>query len=286
MRRLLFIKFLILLFIFSCKKDRTIENDETLNNGIMVSSEIMQLGNFFGDVFSDVVLVNTQGGPVRELVTSEFRALLELTDRDEDFFIFNVHQAQTLAPSLFVEEISFEAAKMADQESVDILAKVVRYFKEQDKKVYVLGISFGAFMAQELIRREGPEVVDKYLIMAGRLDMDELIWKSFSEGNSGGFENGVQPFTEKETDAIQRNMNKLAAGLGYRRYTTELAQYHDLSGVTYAYGTLDEAVGRLTENEKALLITRKAKILEMETDHSGVIEGLFDEGFKVAFEEE
>ena len=281
--------YLLLLFLLAngCKKDRTVDEEEReMNNtGIALNSEIMGLGSFFGDVFSDVVLVNAQDGPVTQLMTAELKDLLELTEEDDGFFIFNVHQVQTLNPQDFNTEISFEKAKTVDQESIDMLAKVIRFFKDQDKKVYVLGISFGAFMTQELINREGPDIADKYLIMTGRLDIPDLIWQAFSEGNTGGFIDGTTPFTgmlSTLSDA-EKNGNKLIAGLSFKRYTEELSKYNDLTKVTFCFGTLDETVGALTQNERALLITRQANILQLETGHRGTIEGLIKEGFKVAF---
>lgn len=91
----------------------------------------------------------------------------------------------------------------------------------------MLGISFGAFMTQELIASYGIDVADGYLIMVGRLDIDEYTWKPFSEGkmtkyvydNNGDYT--IELVTD-ELDVEERNMNRLAAGLGFNRYTERL----------------------------------------------------------------
>ncbi|MFK7981275.1 MAG: hypothetical protein AB8G86_14920 [Saprospiraceae bacterium] len=58
------------------------------------------------------------------------------------------------------------------------------------------------------------------------------------------------------------------------------------STLPYCFGNLDESVGRLTQNEQALLITRQANLLEFDGGHQETIEGLLDEGFEMAFGEE
>jgi len=257
------------------------------NTGVALNAEIMGLGTFFGNVFSNVVLINVQNGPSATLATNELKELLQLTERDNDFFVFNLHQQQTLEAQQFTNEITFEAAKVANQKSVDILAQTIQYFKAQDKRVYVLGIAFGAYLVQELLVREGTNLADQYLLMAGRLDMPDLIWTSFSEGNTGGFIDGSTPFTGAPSTltATQKNHNKLFAGLAFKKYTIELSKYDDLTNVTYCFGNLDESVGRLTQNEQALLITRQANLLIFDGGHQATIEGLIDEGFELAFGE-
>lgn len=264
------------------------EEAEAMNNsGVMLNSETMQLGNFFGNVFSNEILIHVQGGPFTELKTNDLKDLLTKTDRANNFFIFNLHQTQTLEPQEFVDEISFGKAKTNNQRSVDFLQEVIQYFKAQERKVYVMGTGFGAYLVQELLVREGTDVADRYLIMGGRLDMPELVWQSFSEGNTGGFIDGTTPFTGAPSTltATQKNLNKLVAGLAFKRYTEELAQYHDLTNVTYCYGTKDESFGQLTQNERALLITRQANLLDFEGGHQTAIEELLDTGFEVAFGE-
>ena len=278
-----------LFFILAaCRKERVseAESEEMNNTGIALNAEIMGLGNFFGNVFSEVVLINVQNGPSNTLATNDLRELLQLTERDNDFFVFNLHQQQTLEPNQFTNDITFEAAKTANQKSVDILTQAIQYFKAQDKKVYVLGIAYGAYLVQELLVREGTTIADQYLLMASRLDMPNLIWEAYSQGNTGGFIDGNTPFTGAPSTLAptEKNNNKLFAGLAYKRYTVELAKYNNLTNVTYCFGSMDESVGRLTQNEQALLITRQANLLEITANHQATIEGLIDQGFEMAFE--
>lgn len=278
---------LLSISIISCKKDRSTSEEmaEMNNTGVALNDEIMGLGNFFGNVFSSVVLINVQGGPSTTLMTTELKELLNLTERDNDYFIFNVHQIQTKTPERLSNPMTLEAANKTNQESIDNLTKVIQHFKVQDKRVYVLGIGYGAYLTQELIVREGNDIADKYLLMAGRLDMPEVIAQSFSAGNTGGFIDGKTPFkgAPSTLTEVEKNQNKLLGSLANNRYTVDLAKYNDLTNVTYCYGTTDESFGQLTQNEKALLITRQANLLEWEGGHTETIENLIDIGFSTAF---
>ena len=64
-----------------------------------------------------------------------------------------------------------------------MLAAVVDHFQDQGKTVYVVGISFGAFVVQELLATQG-NVAEGYLIVTGRIDMPDGIWTEFAEGRT------------------------------------------------------------------------------------------------------
>ena len=119
------------------------------------------------------------------------------------------------------------------------------HFQAQDKTVYVVGISVGAFMVQELLSTQG-NVAAGYLIANGRLDMPPAVWTVYAEGRTVGFVDGVEikhPRTgghepaPEGTVPLQRNMARLAAGLGHYRYTERLAGV-DMTNVVYLSGTL------------------------------------------------
>ncbi|MGB0769617.1 MAG: hypothetical protein ACPGPB_02570 [Flavobacteriaceae bacterium] len=244
-------------FISSCSKD-----DEPVSDHPFI--EIKDDATFHGNFKSDIVVVNTQGGPVTKLEDDELKDIIQESKMNDALFV-NVHQSQTKEPHLFTKtDITFDDAKKFDKSSVERLKKVVEYFKEKKKKVYVLGISFGAFMTQELIASYGIDVADGYLIMVGRLDIDEDTWKPFSEGKKTKYvydDNGDYTIeVVDDQDVEERNMNRLAAGLGFNRYTERLKGISDLSKITYVYGTKDEQVGPLSVDETKFLEDRKAQI--------------------------
>ncbi len=271
--RIPFVALLLIITIISCKKD-----DETIVEPIEFAEIEDIVSSFQGDRESDIVIVNTQGGPVTETEDGFIKEIIDGTGTSNLLWV-NVHQAQTASPLKFQnEDITFEQAKEFDAVSLANLKKVITYFKEElHKKVYVLGISFGAFMTQELIAKHGVDVADKYFIMVGRLNIDEILWKGFSEGKGGGYSydaNGNFTITLEEQDKVEdRNMSRLAAGLGHKRYMTEWNTIPSLVKVTYIFGNRDEQVGGLTKEEVSFMGDKGAKVLFVDTgNHSETID--------------
>ena len=214
------------------------------------------------------VVVLAQGGPLPSLApTHEVTSRLGPLDL-EQVFLVNVHQAQTIDPGAFaVLDLTFEEAVIASSRSVAMLAAVVEHFQDQGKTVYVVGISFGAFVVQELLATQG-NVAEGYLIVTGRIDMPDGIWTEFAEGRNAGFVGGVEIVKypdragqDRAAAAFHRNSARLAAGLGHYRYSERLAHV-DMTNVVYVFAALDEQVGRLTEPELAFLAQRGADVIE------------------------
>jgi hypothetical protein len=250
--------FISLNLLFSCTKD---------DNPVVAHpfAEIKGDATFHGNFKSDIVVVNTQGGPETKLDDESLKETIKATKTSSALYV-NVHQTQTSEPHLFTKtDITFSNAKKYDERSVARLKKVIDYFKMKKKKVYVLGISFGAFMTQELIADYGIDSADGYLIIAGRLDIDEDTWKPFSEGKrttyvydqNGGYT--INLFKGK-LSVEEKNMARLAAGLGFNRYTERLKDEKDLSKIRYIYGTHDEQVGPLSKEEIKFLEDRNVGI--------------------------
>ena len=226
----------------------------------------------FGNANSDAVVVLSQGGPMPFLVRED--EILEVLSplNLERLHLVNVHQAQTIDPAAFMAaDITFDEAKAADVESAAMLAALVDHFQAQGKMVYVVGISFGAFMVQELLATQG-NVAEGYLIANGRLDMPPAIWTVFAEGRTVEFVDGVEieePVTglDAETVAVERNMARLASGLGHYRYSERLASV-DMTNVVYVSGTFDLQVGRLSDAEIAFLVERGADVVQYDGGHA------------------
>lgn len=237
-----------------------------------------------GNPKADTVIVGVQGGPSYQLAEGRFLELLVVygkVDREKNFLV-NVHQAQTLNPQRFANQmLLLEEAKAVNQETTAMLSRVVHYFVARGKKVYVVGYSYGAFVVTNLLATDGPQA-SGYLILAGRLDMPEEVWASFAKAVPVRFSGElVRPFTETELagagglDSIGRkNTLVLAAGMGYKRFT-QLLGNTNLSKVVYGYGQTDEAVGKLSDAELAFLRSRNIKkILTLGGGHSEAINGL------------
>ena len=196
------------------------------------------------------MLVYAQGGPIPYLDSEGLSLIYDsgMHSKLKDALFVNVHQAQTLMPELLDENnISFDQAKQHDAKTTQMLYKVIKYFKDDGKTVYVVGISFGAFVVQDLLATKG-NIADGYFIMVGRLNMQDEVWTSHSKGIVMEFDDDA--LTPVMADDIGHdhdgfeNMHKLAAGLGHKRYV-ELLEDVNLSNVVYVYGEKDKVVGKM-----------------------------------------
>jgi len=155
-----------------------------------------------------------------------------------------------------------------------MLYELASYFKSQNKTVYIVGLSFGAFAGIDFMAQYGP-MADGYLLMVGRLDMTEAIWKSFSEGVEATFEEDATTVKigEKSRQIRGINLNKLAAGFGHNRYTEKL-QNTDLSKLIYYYGKKDQSVGKLTDAEIKFLENKGATVVGFDGGHNQTLDHL------------
>lgn len=252
-----------------------------------IPDNLKKLGYSFGNPNSNTVIIHTQMGPFTNLLTEELKTVFTgLGAMDESkYFVINIHQAQTLNPEKYTtNEISFEEAKTADQETTSMMKELVKYFKSENKTVYVVGLSFGAFVGLDLISQYG-NIADGYLLMVGRLDMTEAIWQSFSKGIGVDFEEDATTVTQgikpEQIDAINRN--KIAAGYAYKRYT-QLLKDIKLNNLIYYYGKKDQTVGKLTDIEVEFLKSAGAKVIGWDGGHNEALNYL-QEGLKTLLTE-
>lgn len=250
-----------------------------------ISQDIKDLIYFKGDEKASAVLINVPGGPSTDF-SPDIVDLIFATSNTTDLLTVNVHQAQTLDSTIVKgADITLDQAASFNTESIEVLDKVISYFKNQGRIVHVLGISFGAFVTQDLIAKKGIDSADKYLIMTGRLDMNDVLWQASSEGKEGGFENGVTPIVNADPhpEVKERNLIRLSAGLARNRYTQLLDPIEDLSNVTYIYGATDMAVGSLTTEEVQFLESKNAIVIAGSGGHGETFFEFIVQGLNEAF---
>ena len=245
-----------------------------------------------GDPGADTVWLFSQGGPATALDSSD---LTEFPGHGKRIMV-NVHQVQTLNPGL-IDDARLDSVARVQAEmdvSVEILDRVIRHFKAQGKRVVVFSHSFGSFIVPRYLALKGPGAADRYVIMAGRLDIEREMYENrpsklhdastvawFYEGGTTltRFDQAAAPI-DPDPDAppaesmLPRSVRMQAVfqgALGKHRYTRLLAGT-DLSKVIYAYGTMDQAVGRLTADELAFLESRGAEVLAVEGGHGSMLD--------------
>lgn len=275
---------IILLIITTISCSNSDENYPPIPNEI--AQEIKDLIYFKGEENAPIVLINSQGGPSTKLSTREVDIFFQGFFNTTDILMANVHQSQTLNPNILEDnDITLDRAVHFNTESVEILYKVIKYFKDQGRTVYILGVSYGAFLTQDLIVRKGINVADKYLIMNGRLDINDVMWRGLAEGKEGRFQNGVTPIIEPtpHNEVIDRNSLRINAGIGMNRYTQLFNTIDDLSKLTYVYGKTDEAIGSLTAEEVAFLASKNTNIISGPGNHTDTYNDFIIQGLKEAF---
>lgn len=231
-----------------------------------------------GDPASDTAFVYLQGGPTGEVEDFVIapEALPALVGNDAFFVV--PFQIQTRETDRFASNpISFEQAIAEANTTTQIAGEVIQHLKDEGKTVHVLGFSYGAFVAADVLAEFG-NIADTFVIAFGRIDMTDQVWRSFADGKPMTFANGTVPIPAGVEDAGMgmgsevgdQNMMRLAAGLGYHRYSQLLADL-DLSNVTFIASTRDEQVGRLTNQEIAFLTARGAEVIFVDADHETAI---------------
>ena len=221
-------------------------------------ADVTELFRVFGDAGADTVWIYEQGGPVHVLEDDPLQQFGHYPGRDAVLFA-QVHQTLTIDDDLVNRhrELSFEELQAEVDVSIEILHRVIEHFKAQGKQVVVVGHSYGAFLAAPYLRRKGPGAADRYLIMAGRLDMQREVVDGVLAGQYYYFPDAVNPapvppypvpITEREILEL-----RIMGATGHDRYTERLAGT-DLSRVLYVYGGIEDMiVGRLTEDEVGFL---------------------------------
>ena len=235
-----------------------------------IPEDVTDLFVLFGDEDSETVWVLEQGGPSHML--EDLGNLSEVFRNYSDFGevqLALVHQTLTLNHDLAPRHAEFSLAELQAEVdvSVEILHRTIEHFRDQGKRVVVIGHSYGAFLTARYLWQKGPAAADRFLIMAGRLDMPEEVVNGFLMGTLYYFPDGVTPtalppFPVPPTDQELMEM-RIAGATGHDRYTERLADT-DLRRVIYVYGTQDFIVGRLTDDEVGFLESGGATVIAIQ----------------------
>ena len=244
-----------------------------------VPADITELFMVSGNPESDTVWIFEQGGPLHEFDPFVQEYFRHFPDFDDVQFV-HVHQTLTLNPDLAERDAEWRLYELQAEVdvSVRILDRTIEHFKAQDKRVVVVGHSYGAFLITRYLALEGPDAADQYLIMAGRLDMPYEVVTGFREGVDYWFPNAIDPSPFPGQELLppktprERMQMRIAAATGHDRYT-ELLRGRDLRRVIYVYGTNDNLVGRLTDDEVMFLESAGSQVIPVQDgSHTAMFE--------------
>ena len=225
-----------------------------------ISRDVTQLFRVSGNTGSETVWIYEQGGPLHELGDDPLEQFMNFPGH-EALLYAHVHQTLTLENDLASRYAELTLANLEAEVdvSIEILHRTIRHFHAQGKRVVVVGHSFGAALATRYLALKGPGGVDRFLIMASRLDMPRKVVDGVLNGVWHHFPGGGTPELQPERakDYIELRIVGAAA---HDRYTERLAGAN-LRRVIYVYGTADEHVGRLNEAEAAITFAELRKRL-------------------------
>ncbi|MBC3847329.1 hypothetical protein H8K90_13105 [Winogradskyella echinorum] len=267
----------------------TLKNEDIRIVFADIPKSLEKHGYSFGNPDSDTVIINIDGGPENDLNTYVFEYIFSVLGKidENNYFLINMRESQTLHPEeTEKEEISWEEAKNYNEKTVKTLYDLISYFKSLNKKVYVVGGSYGSLVGLKSLV-DYNNIADGYLLMCGRLDMTKEISTAYSKGYEAKFEeDATTPIIGEKSDNVYTvNMRKIAAAINRDEKYTELLKDSDLSNLTYYYSEIDQSVGKLTEKEIAFLKSKNAKVVSVKIEHRKYFNLLLKEGLEILLDD-
>ena len=266
---LLFNSLLLLLFISSCEKDDPMDSPTPEYQPTELSEDITNLFKTEGNLNADTVWVYEQGGPSGELDVTN----LSLFPNYDNYLNVYVHQVLTYNNELYNKELTKEQGEAESDVNTEILHRVIQHYKDQNKTVFVIGHSYGAFVVTQYLSDKGSALADKFVIMAGRLDAEKEFYEGLLNKQFFYFPDFVTP-TLHPTTQPQNNKEEtelfLTGIISSPRYTEELSN-SDLTKLIYVFADDDDALGKLTSAEQAFLVSKNVEIVEIDEGGHGAM---------------
>lgn len=267
----------------------TLKNEDIKIVFADIPKSLEKHGYSFGNPDSDTVIINIDGGPENDLRTYVFEYIFSVLGGidESNYFLINMRESQTLHPEeTEKEEISWEQANNYNEKTVKTLYELISYFKSLNKKVYVVGGSYGSLVGLKSLV-DYNNIADGYLLMFGRLDMTKEVSTAYSKGFEANFEeDATTPIIgEKSENIYTVNMRKIAAAINREVKYTELLKDSDLSNLTYIYSEIDQRVGKLTEKETTFLKSKNAEVVSVKIEHGKYFELVLNDGLEMMLDD-
>ena len=203
------------------------------------------------NVNSDTLLIVLPGGPNSMLPSGT-------TPYDDSFSVLYAHQAQTLDPSISMNNNLTEAqAREHNLMSAAIVHRLTQEFKRQNKRVYLIASSFGSSLILKVFQ-EYDNTADKVVITSGRVNFVLGAVEIAAMGRNVVFPMADDNFMDAGNFSTRANA-LLAASVFRPRYT-EVLRNTSFSNVFYVFVTSDTALGALSSDEQDFLRDRGAMV--------------------------
>jgi len=239
-----------------------------------IPADTTDLFEIDGFIKNDLVYIYVQGGPNWELFDRKISPFTWMPKSGSYIRVFP-YQSQILnhsilgsSPTMTAEQAQFEVTV-----SAEMLYRTVKYFKDRNKKVFVLCISHGSQIGLEMLNNH-PNITDGLALTMIRLDIDNEAIDLTHDGKVPYF-NLKQEVSSRyllpkifRFHRLNKRVENMAAlmKVSRNRYT-ELLKDKDLSNVVYVFGKYDNKVGCPNHHELEFLKDKRVKILELECGH-------------------
>ena len=235
---------------------------------------------------SDKVFLYLQGGPDLSTIAPTFTS--EFEGGENDFFrmldenqisLFLINQSQWMKQAKFKDGFLFnfneKDGHLENLETVNTTHKVISHFKNQGKKVFLYGSSYGATLINEYLVKYGDDLPDYVFSAVGRLKMkntSNVILAKERERLTGYefhiLENDEVDMSDEEVDITQNpdeinNDWKLTLEMGFKPLVkdfTKLIMDSDLKKTTFFSAAPDQYVRWFNEEEINWARGRGAKV--------------------------
>lgn len=220
-----------------------------------------------GNTSSKTVVIFAEGGPSDELSADDLESInLDGFTGFNDFLRVYIHQIGTYNSNIFKFDATVAEATRETDLNTEILDRVIKHYKSQDKVVFVIGHSYGAWAIARYIADKGNTSADKFVMMAGRLDIEQKVVDNLFKGNRYFFRDGVTLYNDPEERATDKETELIYfyAGIMIKDRYTERIKATDLSNVICVFANDDEQSGRMTASEKNFLKSKNVDLLEID----------------------
>jgi len=239
-----------------------------------IPADTTDLFEYDGFIKNDLVYIYVQGGPSLELYDRKLSPFTWMPQSGTYIRVFP-YQSQMINHSILgaMPTLTADQAEHEVTISAEILYKTIAYFKNRNKKVYVLCISHGSQIGLELLVHY-PHKFDGLALTMVRLDIDQKVIDMTKDGKVPYFDTNHEVTNRYLLPSFLRfprlnsrveNMTMLMK-VCRNRYT-ELLKNKDLSNVIYVYGKYDNKVGYPDQHEFEFLKNKGVSILELECGH-------------------
>lgn len=227
-----------------------------------------------GNMDNKEAFIYVQGGPNYVLFSDSFNPLLEI-ENSENLLKIYPQQSQIINTSAFAAKptLTKEQALYELKQSVELLSRTITYFKNRDKKVYVVCHSYGSEIGLEYLLNKVNKA-DKFVLMGLNLDMDLKNIDAIKKGKIIVWEDGVNPMEQDpfpsflmKTSLKEKFTNMSMLMLNGEKRFTELLSDVNLSNVIYVYGENDASVGRPKQHEIDFLKSKNVEVIKLDGGH-------------------